>query len=262
MKISILASGSSGNALYIETPKKKFLVDAGLTGKKIKELLNKIKRFPENLDAIFVTHEHSDHIKGVGILARRYNLEVYANEKTWKVLEKKLGKLNPLQKQLFPIGRIKTLGDLDIESFGVSHDAVSPQFYAFHKDGKKFAMLTDTGYVSERVCDIICQADAYLLESNHDVEMLRMGPYSWHLKQRILSDKGHLSNEESAFTATKIIGDKTSKIFLGHRSQENNLKELAHETMYSTLKERNFDVDKTLQIYDTYANQPTELFSV
>jgi phosphoribosyl 1,2-cyclic phosphodiesterase len=89
-----------------------------------------------------------------------------------------------------------------------------------------------------------------------------MGPYSWNLKQRILSDKGHLSNEESAFIATKIIGDKTSKIFLGHLSQENNLKELAHETMYSTLKERNFDVDKTLQIYDTYANQPTELFSL
>ncbi len=172
-KYSILASGSSGNSFYLETPKKKLLVDAGLSGKKITSLLAEINRKPEDLDAILITHEHSDHIHGVGVLARKYGMDLYANEKTWQAMEnsKYLGKVDASQKHIFEMGKTKTFGDIDIESFGVSHDAVAPQFYRFMKDDKSFVLLTDTGYVSDRMAGIVENADGYLIESNHDVEI-------------------------------------------------------------------------------------------
>ncbi len=162
---SILASGSSGNCFYLETDQKRILVDAGLSGKKITSLLGEIDRKPEDLDAILVTHEHKDHIHGVGVLARKYHLDIYANEATWKAMEKDLGKLDASQKHIFELGKTKTFGDLDVESFGVSHDAACPQFYRFMKDDKSFVMLTDTGYVSDRMAGIIENADGYLIEA-------------------------------------------------------------------------------------------------
>ncbi|MDR0690576.1 MAG: MBL fold metallo-hydrolase [Streptococcaceae bacterium] len=261
-KVSVLASGSSGNALYIETLKKRILVDAGLTGKKIVSLFEEIDCNPESLDAILVTHEHSDHIRGVGVMARKFQLDVYANEATWKAIERKVGELKPAQKHIFKMGEVQTFGDIDIESFGVSHDAVSAQCYAFHKDGKTFVMLTDTGYVSDHVRGVICNADAYLMESNHDVQMLRMGSYTWNLKQRILSDKGHLSNEDSARALAEVLGDNTKRIYLGHLSKENNLKDLARMTVEDTLKERCLGINEKIKIYDTYADRATEIFEV
>ena len=173
-KYSILASGSSGNSFYLETPKKKLLVDAGLSGKKITSLLAEINRKPEDLDAILITHEHSDHIHGVGVLARKYGMDLYANEKTWQAMEnsKYLGKVDSSQKHIFEMGKTKTFGDIDIESFWRKHDAVAPQFYRFMKDDKSFVLLTDTGYVSDRMAGIVENADGYLIESNHDVEIL------------------------------------------------------------------------------------------
>ena len=220
-KYSILASGSSGNSFYLETPKKKLLIDAGLSGKKITGLLAEIDRKPEDLDAILITHEHSDHIHGVGVLARKYGMDLYANEATWKAMEgtKYLGKVDDAQKHIFEMGKTKTFGDIDIESFGVSHDAAAPQFYRFMKDGKSFVMLTDTGYVSDRLAGIVADADGYLIESNHDVEILRAGSYAWRLKQRILSDLGHLSNEDGADAMIRTLGNRTKKIYLGHLSK-------------------------------------------
>ncbi|KXT79332.1 Zn-dependent hydrolase (beta-lactamase superfamily) [Streptococcus sp. DD13] len=210
-KYSILASGSSGNSFYLESNQKKILVDAGLSGKKITSLLAEIDRKPEDLDAILVTHEHVDHIHGVGVLARKHQLDIYANEKTWQAMEKKLGVIPVEQKHIFERGRVLTFGDLDVESFGVSHDAADPQFYRFMKDGKSFVMLTDTGYVSDRLAGMIEHADAYLIESNHDIEILRAGSYAWNLKQRILSDKGHLSNEDGAEAMIRCLGHQTKK---------------------------------------------------
>ncbi len=154
-KYSILASGSSGNCFYLETAQKKILVDAGLSGKKITSLLSEINRKPEDLDAILVTHEHKDHIHGVGVLARKYNLDIYANEDTWKAMDSALGKIDISQKHIFEMGKVMTFGDIDIESFGVSHDAAAPQFYRFMKDDKSFVMLTDTGYVSDRMAGVV-----------------------------------------------------------------------------------------------------------
>ena len=261
--VSLLASGSSGNATYIETPQRKILVDCGLTGKAIAVQMEKIGRSVADIDTILVTHEHVDHIKGIGVLARKYGMDIYANEKTWKAMENKnIGVIKQEQKHLFEPGITKTFGDIDIVSFSVSHDAASPQFYAFQKDQKQFVMLTDTGYVSEKLRKLLYNADAYLMESNHDVDMLRMGNYAWHLKQRILSDKGHLSNEDGALAMCEMLGDKTKRIYLGHLSQDNNLKELAYQTAESILLQHDCGIHDTFEVYHTDPYEPTELFRV
>ncbi|MBJ8325895.1 MBL fold metallo-hydrolase [Streptococcus pacificus] len=261
-KYSVLASGSTGNSFYIETPKKKLLIDAGLSGKKISQLLSEIDRKAEDLDAILVTHEHSDHIQGVGVLARKFNLDVYANEKTWSVMDKLIGKLDSGQKHIFERGTTKIFGDLDIESFGVSHDAIDPQFYRVMKDNKSFVLLTDTGYVSDRLAGLIKNADGYLIESNHDVDILRSGKYPWRLKQRILSDEGHLSNDDSAETMIRTLGNKTKKIHLGHLSKENNLKELARLTMETELMKADYGVGQEFKIYDTSPDSASPLLKL
>lgn len=259
---SILASGSSGNSFYIETPQKKLLVDAGLSGKKITSLLADINRKPEDLDAILVTHEHKDHIHGVGVLARKYQLDIYANEQTWQAMADDLGNIPLEQKHLFDMGKTLTFGDIDIESFGVSHDAAAPQFYRFMKDNKSFVMLTDTGYVSDRMVGVIANADAYLIESNHDVDILRSGAYPWRLKQRILSDKGHLSNDDGALTMLRTMGNKTKKIYLGHLSKENNIKELANMTMTTHLLQADIAVGYDVQVLDTSPDMATPLTKI
>ncbi|WEV45032.1 MBL fold metallo-hydrolase [Streptococcaceae bacterium ESL0687] len=261
-KYSILASGSSGNVFYLESPKKKILVDAGLSGKKIEGLMSDIGRDLKDVDALLVTHEHKDHIAGLGVLARKYKFDLYANQATWDAIGDSCGKIASEQKNIFELGQTMTLGDLDIESFGVSHDAAAPQFYRFMKDDKSFVMLTDTGYVSERVAKTIENADAYLMESNHDVEILRMGSYPWRIKQRILSDHGHLSNEDGARAALDVLGNRTKKIFLGHRSQQNNIKDLAHMTMETTLMQNDIDVRKEIKIYDTSHIEASPLFDI
>lgn len=155
-----------------------------------------------------------------------------------------------------------TLGDIDIESFGVSHDAIDPQFYRFMKDDKSFVMLTDTGYVSDRMAGLIENADGYLIESNHDIEILRSGAYPWSLKQRILSDKGHLSNEDGSETMIRTIGNRTKKIYLGHLSKENNIKELAHMTMESNLTQADFGVGHDFKVLDTSPDEATPLTDI
>ncbi|MCD2255617.1 MBL fold metallo-hydrolase [Agrilactobacillus fermenti] len=251
MKISVLASSSSGNVTYIETPKRKVLVDAGLSGKKIANLMASINRRLEDVDSLFVTHEHTDHVKGVGILARKYHMDVYANEPTWAAMAHKIGKVPVEQQHIFEMGKTMSFGDLDVESFGVSHDAAAPQFYQFHHDGHAFVILTDTGYVSDQVAGVIKDADGYLFECNHDLEMLRAGRYPWPLKQRILGDKGHLSNEDGGNALMDVIGNHTKAIYLGHLSQENNVKELAHLTVTQMLANHDFGVGHDFQIYDT-----------
>lgn len=260
--VSLLASGSTGNATYIETPTRKILVDCGLTGKAIAAQMEKIGRNIADVDTILVTHEHSDHIKGIGVLARKYGMDIYANAKTWQAMAPKIGNVKEEQKHLFETGVTKTFGDIDIVSYAVSHDAADPQFYAFQKDNKQFVMLTDTGYVSDRLKGLLANADAYLMESNHDIEMLRMGNYAWHLKQRILGDKGHLSNDDGALAMSEMLGDNTKRIYLGHLSQDNNMKEIAYQTAETVLTQHDCGVHEAFELYHTDPYEPTELFRV
>src|SRR5699024_2154692 len=258
LQFSVLASGSTGNAFFIQSEKEKLLVDAGLSGKQMDNLFNKINVDPTKLSGILVTHEHSDHIKGLGVIARKYRLPIYANEKTWQAMENKIGKISLDQKFLFGMEEVKTFGDMDVESFGVSHDAADPMFYVFHHEGKKVALVTDLGYVSERIKKTIEKADAYIFEANHDVEMLRMGRYPWSIKRRILGDSGHVSNEDSGFALADIVDNNTERIYLAHLSMDNNMKDLARMSVGNILTERGIEI----ALHDTDPKEPTALYEV
>lgn len=262
LRYSILASGSTGNVTYLETNEHRILIDAGLSGKKIENLMAKIDRSLADVDAIFVTHEHTDHCHGVGVLARRYGMDVYANKGTWDAMASKVGKIALDQKHIIAPNSVKDLGDIDVESFAVSHDAAEPQFYQVHHNNKTFCIITDTGYVSDRVEGTIRNADAYLMECNHDTEMLRMGLYSWPLKQRILSDTGHLSNEEGADALMDVVGSRTKQIFLGHRSQHNNMRSLAHLTVASMMEKHDFGVNHDFKLNDAEPDKPSQLLTL
>lgn len=257
-RFSVLASGSSGNAFYIESAQERLLIDAGLSGKQIDRLLGEVGVDPTTLTGILVTHEHSDHIKGLGIIARKYNLPIYANEKTWKAMDKAIGKITLDQKFHFDMETVKTFGDIEVESFGVSHDAAEPMFYTFRHQDKKVALVTDLGYVSERIKKTVEDANAYIFEANHDVSMLRMGRYPWSVKRRILGDSGHVSNEDCGLALTDIIGNQTKRIYLAHLSQDNNMKDLARMSVDNVLQERGIDLD----LFDTDPNAPTAMYDV
>lgn len=258
MRFSVLASGSTGNAFYIEHDETKLLVDAGLSGKKIEELFQQIDADPAKLTGILVTHEHSDHIKGLGVMARRYNLPVYANEKTWKAMESTIGELKTDQKFHFAANSVKLFGTIEVESFSVSHDAADPMFFNFRANDKKVTLITDLGYVSEKIKGVIQGADAYIFESNHDISMLQMSSYPWNVKRRILSDYGHVSNEDCGLALSDVISERTKRVYLAHLSKENNLKELARMSVDQVLRERGIEMD----LHDTDPETATPLYEV
>ncbi len=262
LHFSVLASGSTGNAIYVETENQRFLVDAGLSGKQMDGLFQQIGRDMKNLSGILVTHEHSDHIKGIGIVARKYKLPIYANEKTWNAMNGLIGEVPTEQKFTFEMETVKSFGSLDIESFGVSHDAAEPMFYVFHHEGKKLVLITDTGYVSDRMKGVIANADAYVFESNHDVQMLRMGRYPWNIKRRILGDYGHVSNEDAAIAMSEVIGDNTKQIYLAHLSLDNNMKDLARMAVSQTLEGRGIRAGEQFTLFDTDPKTPTVLTAI
>lgn len=262
MKFSVLASGSTGNSIYVENGQHAFIVDAGLTGKKMEALLAQIDREAKQLSGILVTHEHSDHIKGVGVLARKHNIPVFANAKTWEAMSSSIGNIPLDQRFEWKTDEVKTFGGLDIQSFAVSHDAAEPMFYTFHEDGRKLVVMTDTGYVSDRMKGFISTADAYVFESNHDVSMLQMGPYPWKIKRRILSDVGHVSNEDAAVAMSEVVAEKETQIYLAHLSKDNNMKELARMSVSQTLESCGIRTGEFLHLHDTDAEKATPLVLV
>ncbi|MCZ8538376.1 MBL fold metallo-hydrolase [Paenisporosarcina quisquiliarum] len=262
MRFSVLASGSSGNAIYVENEEHSFLVDAGLSGRKMEELFASVDRSMKNLSGILVTHEHSDHIKGLGILARKYKVPIYANAKTWMAMEHLVGNIPLEQRFHFDMESVKTFGSLDIQSFAVSHDAADPMFYVFHENGRKLVLITDTGYVSDRMKGYIKGADSFVFESNHDVGMLQMGRYPWSVKRRILSDVGHVSNEDAAVAMSEVVEEKPTRIYLSHLSKDNNMKDLARMSVTQTLESCGIVTGEYLNLFDTDANKATELVTV
>ena len=262
MRFSVLASGSSGNAIYVENDEHSFLVDAGLSGRKMEELFASVDRSMKNLSGILVTHEHSDHIKGLGVLARKYKVPVYANAKTWMAMENLVGNIPLEQRYHFDMETVKTFGSIDIQSFGVSHDAADPMFYVFHENGRKLVLITDTGYVSDRMKGHIKGADTFVFESNHDVGMLQMGRYPWSVKRRILSDVGHVSNEDAAVAMSEVVEQKPTRMYLSHLSKDNNMKDLARMSVTQTLESCGIITGEYLNLYDTDANIPTELVTI
>ena len=193
MKFCSLYSGSSGNSIFIASDNTRVLIDAGLAGKKIDEALKHIGEEASSIDGIFITHEHIDHIKGVGVLSRKYDIPIYANDNTWAVMEKNIGKIKEHNIRIMDRRSSIAIKDLEIRSFNIPHDAIAPVGYTVSSGGKNASVVTDFGVFTEEIRDNIIDSDIILLESNHDINMLRMGPYPYNLKLRVLGENGHLS---------------------------------------------------------------------
>lgn len=262
MKFSVLASGSSGNSLYVETERTRILVDAGLSGKQTESLLRSIGVDPSTLQAILVTHEHSDHIKGLGVFARRYKLPIYMNEATWASLPSSVGQISLDQQHVFATLSTLELEDLTVESFPISHDAAEPMGFCFHHRGSRLGLVTDTGYIHQRILEKVTGCDALIFEANHDVNMLRMGVYPWNVKRRILSDVGHLSNEDAGEALLDLLKGNGEEVFLAHLSQDNNLTELAHLTVKGVLQEEGLDVGRDVRLRETHPDRATPLITL
>ena len=233
MRLCSIASGSSGNCIYVGTDTTHVLVDVGISRKRTEEGLNSLGICPGELDAIFVTHEHSDHISGLGVFSRKYNVPIYATPKTLDAIRgcRSLGAIDDGLFQTVKADESFTIKDMTVNPMRISHDAAEPVAYRFSYGKQKIGVITDLGTYNDYTIESLRGMDALLLEANHDVNMLQVGPYPYPLKQRILGDRGHLSNENSGRLLSRLLHDKLQYIVLGHLSKENNLPELAYETV-------------------------------
>ncbi|MDN5352527.1 MAG: hypothetical protein PWQ12_1448 [Clostridiales bacterium] len=233
-----LASGSSGNCQYVASDKTRLLVDAGMSGKYIKQSLEHIDVHIGDVNGILLTHEHADHISGLGVLMRRFKLPLYVTEKTWEVVAPKVGAIDSGLLHVYDKIEDLEIGDILVQSARVSHDAVDPLCYAFRHDRSKIGIATDLGTISDEVIETFKDCDLLMIEANHDIEMLKTGRYPLYLKRRILSEFGHLSNEDAGFVAKEILKyGFTKHILLAHLSKENNFPDLAFETVRGILEE-------------------------
>jgi phosphoribosyl 1,2-cyclic phosphodiesterase len=219
-----LASGSRGNSIYISDGRTSVLIDAGLSGVEIERRLRARNLSPGDLDAIVVSHEHADHIQGVGILSRRFRLPVYISRKT-AAAAGPLGKLH--ERVHFDCGAGFHINDLEIHPFSISHDAADPSGFILRTNGLKIGIATDLGRVTAMVAHHLQGCHALILEANHDPDMLRSGPYPWPLKQRILGRSGHLSNDASQTLLGDIVHAQLRHVVLAHLSEVNNTPETA-----------------------------------
>ncbi len=237
MRIRTLMSGSSGNAIYIETSKTKILIDAGQAGRRLSQALEEgcgVKA--GELDAILVTHAHRDHILGAGVMSRRYDLPLYATEGTWCEMESLIGPVAPEWRYYIDTEKTWQIGDIKIEPFPTSHDALEPIGVICSCGQKRVGMATDSGVFTTRMGNVLKNLDCLVLEANHDVKLLNEGPYPWPLKKRIAGVLGHLSNDGAGQALLKICEEKTKNVILAHLSEENNKPSLALETVQEALK--------------------------
>ncbi len=247
-----LISGSSGNATYFSDGKTRLLIDCGMSGARLKDALNSIDVFPESLDAILITHEHSDHTRGAGVISRRYNLPVYATEGTHRSMD--AGQLAAENIKIISEDADFQIKSIGIKPFAIPHDASEPVGFTYFTGNDKYATATDIGKMNNTVLEALAGSKSILLESNHDIEMLRTGSYPYPLKQRILSDFGHLSNSSAAQAALKLVRSGTERITLGHLSRENNIPEVAILETHNTLTAAGVSVgiDVKLGVADRY----------
>ena len=233
MRLCSIASGSSGNCIYVGSEATHLLVDAGISGKRTIAGLNELGLTGADIDGILITHEHSDHIAGLGVLCRKFDIPVYATKGTIQAILDNCGKKAPDLSLFHEIEADKKviIKDMTVSPMRISHDAAEPVAYRIGYGGKKVAVCTDLGKFNDYTVECLKGMDALLLEANHDVNMLQVGPYPYYLKQRILGDRGHLSNENTGRLLNGILHDGLKAIMLGHLSKENNIPELAYEAV-------------------------------
>ena len=256
MQFSVLGSGSRGNSVFIESGTTAILIDGGFSGKEIARRLAAIGKSIDCLQAIFVTHEHHDHIDGVGVMSRRCSLPVFANEGTFGGAEKRLKKL--FSRNEFNTGDTFDFKGLQVRSFGVSHDTNDPVGYIIRDDHHSLGYCTDTGIVSTLVASRLQGLDGLVLEFNHDPDLLKNGPYPPSLQQRVRSNQGHLANGTSAKLLRKIVHERLQHVILAHLSEINNLPEIAFREAAAAIPESMSS--EILKISDQ--DQPTPILTL
>ncbi len=263
MKLMNIASGSSGNVTFVGTENTSVLIDAGISMKKIEEGMNSIGMSARDLDAIMITHEHSDHIKGLGVLSRKYGIPIYATQGTIKGIGENTS-VGRIDNELYNV--ISTdisfqVGDLTIEPHSIWHDAYEPVCYSISDGKSKAAIATDLGDFNDYLVKCLSDSDMLLIEANHDIRMLEAGPYPYDLKRRILGQKGHLSNEASGRFIRKLLNDHIKTIILGHLSKDNNIPELAYEAVKLELKDNGFtDNIEDFNLHTAMRDMPDRLY--
>lgn len=252
MNISIcpLSSGSSGNCVLLRSENCAVLLDCGITGKAAEAELANAGISPENIDAIIVTHEHIDHISGVGVMCRRYKIPIYATLGTWKAMINSIGKIDPSLIRYIAAEVPFEIAGTTFLPFSTSHDAQESIGLIFSKGDKYGAVATDLGTVTKHIFDLLCPCSIAMLEANHDEAMLASGPYPRHLKERILSDHGHLSNKICGALCAKLVREgKLRKIILGHLSSDNNTPRRAFETVANSIEAAGFKIGNDVALY-------------
>lgn len=244
MKFCSLYSGSSGNSLFVSSNNTKLLIDAGLSGVRIQNALKAIEENPDEISGILVTHEHKDHIHGLGVLSRRFDIPIYANEETWDEMMKDLGKIATHNIKTFDFETSLEIEDFEIKAFKTSHDAVASAGFSIYNGKKRLGIATDSGIITPEMMESLPGCDMVLLESNHDPSMLEAGSYPFFLKQRIKSDCGHLSNEVAGNMALTLVKAGAEQLVLAHLSNENNYPLLAYETTARILTEAGVVLEK------------------
>lgn len=255
MNVSVIGSGSKGNAVFVESNSSSLLIDCGFSGKELRRRMELIGRSPENLSGLCVTHEHNDHIHGVGVLSRRYNIPVYGNPDTLLAGGKKMGKL--YKSMEFETGERFEINGLEVQSFRVSHDTVDPVGFVVSDGTVRIGYCTDTGKISHLIANRLQDCNALVIEFNHDLEMLKNGPYPLPLQQRVRSSQGHLSNNDAAAFLKTLETDNLHLVIQAHLSETNNSALLASEALQSEVGE--WDGVKRVVAHQ---DQPTQLFQV
>ena len=236
-----LYSGSSGNCLFLQTSNTKILIDAGESAKKISSALSSIEINPTDIDAILVTHEHSDHVKGLGTFSKKYDIPVYANTKTWDAMEEQASKINEKNQKHFTIEENFEIGDLKIHPFKIPHDAANPCGFNIIHNNKKISIATDIGHMTSNIAHKLEDSSFVLLEANYDPNILKCSPYPYLLKQRIAGPNGHLANIDAGRTISFLLNSGLEAVMLGHLSKENNFPELAYKTVVDELISNNYN---------------------
>lgn len=239
MRVVVLSSGSKGNTTFIECCGVKMLIDMGNTCKYVTDKLKGIGVRAEDIDFIFITHTHGDHVKGLKVFLKKYNTKVYLTEKMYEDLDF-------IDNYIFINSNVILIDKLKLQVIKTSHDVSDSVGYIIEGEDKSIVYITDTGYINNKYFGLLENRDIYIMESNHDIEMLNNGHYSFQLRQRILGNKGHLSNYDSARYLSSFIGSKTKYIVLAHLSDDNNTRELAYNTLVNRLEENNQNIDNIL----------------
>jgi phosphoribosyl 1,2-cyclic phosphodiesterase len=252
----VLASGSSGNAALLATENTRILVDAGLSMRELGKRLAAIGESLERVDAILITHEHSDHVCGLAVLARNRNVRaaIWMTRLAAPAID--WGEKPPPRLEAFQAGASFQIGDIEVQSFGIPHDAVDPVGFAFEAQGVRIGIATDLGYIPESIKYHLRRADLLLLESNHDLDMLKVGPYPWSVKQRVMSRVGHLSNMMMSEYLARDLDCATSRVILGHLSEQNNHPEIVRMIAAEALERRGCAAALTI----AGQHRPSEVF--